>query len=391
MVENDRQGVVQPQEVLTADRRRSYTIGLPACDSGSERRFPLTPEGAGLLVDAGFSVRLQEGAAAAIHYTDMQYMRAGADVTSRDSALACDIVLHLAPVKAADVRRFKRGAVLLTLLNDTCQDADAIKELLRRHVTTIAIDRITDKNGHTPFADILAEIDGRAAMALCSSLLARPDHGKGILLGGVAGIIPCEVTIIGSGIAACAAAKSATGLGAMVRMLDNDIYRLREAGFRTGPGVVTSAIHPHVLENALRSADVVIATEVNPRYTIGSGLVEIMKKGVIVMDLNFDSAPMFPSMRVLDITDADKTSTVTRVCYTGIGNAVPRTAAMALSNTLLPLMRRISDCESATDMVRLIPDVQPAVVTFMGKAVNRRIAKLAGLRHMDINLLLNCC
>lgn len=391
MIDNDTHGVVQPQEMLTAERRRSLTIGLPAGTSSRERRFPLTPEGAGILVDAGFKVKIEEGAAAPIHYTDAQYMRAGAEVTSRDSALACDIVLHLSPIAIADARRLKRGALLLTLLNDTSQEAAAVKELLRRHVTTIAIDRITDKNGHTPFADILAEIDGRAAIAICSSLLARPDHGKGILLGGVAGIIPCEVTIIGSGIAACAAALSAVGLGAMVRMLDNDIYRLREAGLRTGPGVVTSAIHPHVLENALRSADIVLATEVAPRYTIDAGLVDIMKRGVIVMDLNYDSAPMFPSMETVDINDPTPRRSPERVCYTGIGNSVPRTAAMALSNTLIPLMRRISDCEAATDTVRLIPEVRNAVVTFMGKAVNRRVAKLSGVRHMDINLLLNCC
>ncbi|MBO5297813.1 MAG: hypothetical protein J6B03_09525 [Candidatus Homeothermus sp.] len=391
MVDNDTHGIVQPQEMQVADRRRSLTIGLPACTSAHERRFPLTPEGAGLLVDAGFSVKIEKDAATAIHYTDTQYISAGAEVTSRDSALACDIVLHLPPITSTDSRRLKRGALLLTLLNDTCQDAEAVKELLKRHVTTIAIDKITDKNGHTPFADILAEIDGRAAMALCSSLLARPDHGKGILLGGVAGIIPCEVTIIGSGIAACAAALSATGLGAMVRMLDNDIYRLREAQRVTGAGVVTSAIHPHVLENALRSADVVLATEVSPRYTIGSDLVDIMKKGVIIMDLNYDSAPMFPSLEIVDISDIGQKRRNSRVCYTGIGNAVPRTAAMALSNTLMPLMRRIADCESATDTVRLIPEVRNAVMTFMGKTVNRRVAKLAGLRHIDINLLLNCC
>ena len=155
--------------------------------------------------------------------------------------------------------------------------------------------------------------------------------------------------------------------------------------------MVTSAIHPHVLENALRSADVVLATEVSPRYTIGSDLVDIMKKGVIIMDLNYDSAPMFPSLEIVDISDIGQKRRNSRVCYTGIGNAVPRTAAMALSNTLMPLMRRIADCESATDTVRLIPEVRNAVMTFMGKTVNRRVAKLAGLRHIDINLLLNCC
>ena len=96
--------------------------------------------------------------------------------------------------------------------------------------------------------------------------------------------MPCEVTIIGSDIAACAAASSALGMGAMVRMFDNDVYRLREASRLLAPGLVTSAIHPRVLENALRTADIVIASQVSPRYHIDSDMVDVMKKGVIVSD-----------------------------------------------------------------------------------------------------------
>ena len=144
MVDNDTHGVVQPQEMLTAERRRSLTIGLPAGTSSRERRFPLTPEGAGILVDAGFKVKIEEGAAAPIHYTDAQYLRAGAEVTSRDSALACDIVLHLSPIAIADARRLKRGALLLTLLNDTCQEAAAVKDLLFAACPT------RSRQGHTP-------------------------------------------------------------------------------------------------------------------------------------------------------------------------------------------------------------------------------------------------
>lgn len=390
MTEDNLHAVTAPSQVMTAPRRQLFTIGLPAVDNSTERRFPLTPEGAGLLTEAGFRVKLQQGASSSIHYTDNRYMKAGAEIVSRPTALACDIVIHLAPPAPADIRQMKRGAMLLGLFNPAGITADAVKELLRRHVTTIALHRITDRDSHTPFADILAEIDGRAAMALCSSLLARPDHGKGILLGGVAGIIPCEVTMIGSGIAARAAAASAIGLGATVRMLDNDVYRLREATVTAGPGIITSSIHPHVLENALRSADVVIATEVSPRYTVDSSMVDVMKKGVIVMDLNPDESQAFPSLPKIDIIRAAGASFTERVCYTGIGNAVPRTAAMALSNTLLPMMNRIARCESITDAARLLPDLHKAVYTFMGKAVDPAVAKIAGTRPMDINLLLNC-
>ena len=380
----------QPQEVATAVRPQRLTIGLPASGSASERRFPLTPEAAAMLNDSGCLVKIQRGAAGVIHYSDNQYLKAGAAVVDRDEALACDVVIHTAPISVADIRKMRRGAMLLSLLNLHSQSAEAIKELLRRHIIAVALDLICDSNGHTPFHDILSEIDGRAAIAVSSSLLAHPGHGKGILLGGIAGIIPCEVTIIGSGIAACAAASSALGAGAMVRMLDNDVYRLREASHNV-PGIITSALHPRVIANALRSADVVIATDVTPSYTINSDMVDQMKRGVVVIDLNYDTAPMFPSLPGIDMAmlPSDR-SFGGRVCYTGVGNAVPRTAAMALSNTLLSFMHDILSCDGVTNTVRLRPGLQRAVYTFLGKAVNHRIARLAGVREMDINLLLSC-
>ena len=119
---------VQPQETLTD--RRSLTIGLPACQSPSERRFPLTPGAAAELIERGFRIRMESGAPAAINYTDNQYMRAGVNVGTREEALACDIVIHLAPPDAADVRKMRRGAMLLTLLKPRYQKAEAIRELL---------------------------------------------------------------------------------------------------------------------------------------------------------------------------------------------------------------------------------------------------------------------
>ncbi|MDE5929885.1 MAG: alanine dehydrogenase, partial [Muribaculaceae bacterium] len=127
------------------------------------------------------------------------------------------------------------------------------------YINCIALDLIENSDSRKPFADILNEIDGRAALAIASSLLADSVHGKGILMGGVAGIVPCEVTVLGSGFDALAAARTAIGLGATVRMFDNDSYSLREADRMLGPAVITSAMHPRVLVSALRSADVVVA------------------------------------------------------------------------------------------------------------------------------------
>ena len=257
-VESTPTAVEQPCEVRNRNRR--LTIGLPRCEDPAERRFPLTPEGAALLIERGFSVKMQEGAAESIHYEDSRYIRAGVEIAPRSETLSCDIVIYTATLSESDARALRRGAMVLTLLRAACGNERVIRALLERHVISIALDLVEDERGCTPFADILAEIDGRASIAIASSLLADSQKGKGILLGGVAGIVPCEVLVIGSGIAACAASRSAVGLGATVRMFDNDIYSLRRASQELGAGVITSALHPRTLDNALRTADVVVAT-----------------------------------------------------------------------------------------------------------------------------------
>lgn len=383
----------EPQPASAATMRRRPSIGLPSPSDKSERRFPLTPEAAGILAERGYEVRIEAGAAAPIHYDDTAYMRQGAIVTSRAEAMEADMVITPGRLSAADIKSMRRGAMLLTLLHSVDCCAATIRELLHRNIVTIALDLIGDSDGHTPFADILDEINGRAAMALASSMLASPDHGKGILLGGVAGIIPCEVLILGAGIAGRAAASSALGLGASVRMLDNDVYRLRRAAELPGCAAATSVLHPRVLENALRTADVVVATPMERPCAISAEQTVLMKRGVIIMNLYGDGHTLCPSLPEVDMGAPHTLDAVpkdSRICYTGVGNAVPRTAAMALSNTLISMLTHIADCDGALSTMRMLPGVQRAVATFLGKPVNRRVAAKAGLRPIDISLLLSC-
>lgn len=379
------------QPAMTATARRGFTIGLPHCTDPSERRFPLTPEAVQILVERGYTVKIESQAADSIHYTDNQYLKTGAMITSRDEALRCDIVLHLAPLAPADIRRMRRGALLFTLLRLCRQTPESLNELLRCKIIAIAIDLIEDSYGNTSFADILSEIDGRASIATASSLLADSIHGKGILLGGVAGVVPCEVTVIGSGIAACAAARSAAGLGATVRMFDNDVYSLRRATRELGPWIVGSSLHPRVLRNALRTADVVIATNTSTPVEIDRDDVQVMKRGVVIFDLS-SSAGVFKSLPAIDLADASAVNNgmnaTTRVCYVNAGSAVPRTAAMALSDTFLTMLHKIVSCEGVNNALKLLPGLQRAVYTFLGKPVNPDIARIVGIRHVDISIYL---
>lgn len=383
--------VTSPELAAPITSRRSVSIGVPASCSPAERRFPLTPEAAGMLAEQGYTVKIESGAAKCINYADTAYLRAGAVIVDRDEALRCDVVLHLAPLTRHDAMRLRRGALLMTLFHPSRQDAEALKVILGKSIVAVALDLMEDRRGNHPFADILAEIDGRASIAIASSLLADPARGKGILIGGIAGIVPCEVTILGSDLAAVSAARSALGLGAMVRMFDNDVYRLRDALHSLGPGVVGSALHPHVLEGALRSADIVVATSLAPGIEFGSEIVSIMKRGVIAFDLAHGERAAFPSLPTVDLASASLGGHETepgRVCYINAGNAVPRTAAMALSNTFTAVFSDIMACDGITNALKIMPGLRQAVFTYLGRPVNRRTAQTLGMKYVDINFFL---
>ena len=381
------------EEVLKATNvSRQAVIGLPASRGMLDHRFPLTPEGAGMLVARGFRVKMERGAAEHIHYSDDAYARCGVEITERAETLAADIIVYLPALDIADARMIKRGSLLLTFMHATEDDADVLRTLLKRHVIALALELLTDDAGRYPFADILREIDGRAAIAIASSLLADAIHGKGILLGGVAGVVPCEVMIIGADMAAIAAAQTAIGMGAIVKIFDNNVYRLRDAQRMLGPGATGSSLHPRVFESALRSADIVIATDAAGQAGIvDASLTGVMKRGVICFDLPGNPGSAFPSLQVIDLdlaSPSDTSSGPTRLCYVNAGNAVPRTVAMALGNTFVTMLDDILVCDGVANALKINAGLRAAAFTFLGKCVNRRVARLLGIRAVDINLFL---
>lgn len=389
MIENTPIAMPEAKRVWTDNRKIS--IGFPASASDSERRFPITPEGAETLVEQGFEVKIEQDAGTGIHYSDSSYLRHGAAISSRSETLACDIVVHLAPLSGSDIRQLRRGAMLLSMLNLEEMTKEYISALNSKAIISIALDRITDPSGNRPFADILNEIAGRAAIALSSAHLSDSLNGKGILLGGVAGIIPCEVTIIGSGIAAIAAATSACGLGAIVRMFDDDIYSLRRAVHQLGPQIIASSQHHSVLTKALRSADVIIMTDVRTLPCVSAAETTLLKKGVITFDLSETPGKAFPAMATRD-AGTNSLLTITgdsRICYTRPANAVPRTAAMALSNSLVTLFSSLHTTDGATNALKLSEGLQAGAVTYLGKIVSGEVAARLGCGSQDISLFIH--
>lgn len=375
-----------PTTTLTAGAQ--LTVGFPATGQ-TERRFPITPEAASELTSAGCRLIMQEGAAASIQYGDSAYARAGVTIASRTEALGADLVVSLALPEPDDVAQMRRHSALLTLTNvftpggSLTKGAHAsLQAILERSITIVALDLIEDHHGNHPFADILAEVDGRAAIAIAASLLANPQLGKGILLGGVPGILPCETAIIGSSHAARAAARAASGLGSIVRIFDNDTFALRHALHSLGPWAIGSVLHRRTVETAVHSADIIILAERLPAFH--SEYRHTMKRGVVLIDLTGESCTDCP---VCQASEPEPPS-ADRV-FVNPGNAVPRTAAMAISNAIVGLFQTTRGFSGFTGALRLPPYISKAVLSYRGKIVNEDLATAAGARCTDLSLFIS--
>lgn len=388
---------MQPEQLeqlftITENRRR-FTLGLPKGDSAPCPRVLLTPEGVSMLASQGIEVMVEKGYGDTIQYVTQRYAQARASIVSEAEARNCDVVIDAAFPTADSARRFKPHGVLLTLLNNRHIAADAARILLERRVTVIALDRITDHRRLCPVADILGEVSGRAAIAAATSFMVGSLHGKGILLGGVAGVNPCEVIILGTGMSALAAARSAIGLGAMVRMFDSDPYCLRTAVTELGAGVIGSALHPTVLGHALGVADVVIATRLQRGFAIDESVLSSMKKGVVIIDLNdqYGLSVTFPTLECTDVSQAlsEGINPGSDRCFINPAGCVQRTAAMALTNDIVPVVDRLFGTgHGIVNVLKTDPGLRNAVLFFGGRLVNREIGNRLGFRSVDINLLL---
>lgn len=293
---------------------------------------------------------------------------------------------------AEDAAHLRRGATLLTL-EPQVDNAAALKALLERRICAISMRQIRDSETRHPFSDILGEIAGRAAVTMAATRLAEVDAdttvGKGILIGGIAGIVPCEAVIIGSGIAARAAASTALGLGATVRLFDDDTYGLRAAMDAVGGRLICSAMQPHVLQNAIAMADVIILTPTAMPYIISAASMSAAKRGVLVYDITDYDMCSLATMNTVDLADTERPHTRPHdtVCFRNLSAVVPRTTAMALSNALISLLPDLVDTRGVNSIASLRNGIQRAVYTCMGHVTNADLAHSMSRQYIDIALL----
>ncbi|MDE6341546.1 MAG: hypothetical protein K2K93_04455 [Muribaculaceae bacterium] len=325
-----------------------------------ETRVLLTPEACGLLTSAGFRVAMQKGAGIDISFSDEAYADFGVQIKTREEALAADMVLSFAPLRAADIMQMQPGSTLLCIMASGIVDTDAIKALLERGITLGCLDNMYSHTDTPIFADIIDEINGRAAIMYAQENLSYLGGGKGVLLASVAGINPCEVLIIGCGTDVYCAAKAALNMGAEVCILNNDVSMLAEARKECGPQIQTIMIHPRVLYNKVKTADVILLGTTTRQFELPKNLSPAIKDSAYVLDIK----ESHPSV------------------------SVPRTVAMALSNVLVGFLEEMKIKEGFDRMIETNEGVQQGIVTYKGKLVDKLIGSYTGLPSADLSMML---
>lgn len=340
----------------------SINIGLVAnYPDGHETRMLLTPEACGMLTSAGFLVSMEGGAGSDISFPDEKYAEYGVKIVTREEALKANIVMSYSPLKKKDIEKMTKGSCLLCMMDNPLFDTSVIKALLDRKIVTGCLDNMYSHNDEPVFANIIDEIDGRAAIMYAEEALSFLGGGKGVLMAGVAGINPCEILLIGVGNEMIGAAKAGAAIGAKVTLMDNDISTLQVAKELVGPSVDTIAIHPRVLYNRVKTADVIILGSTTRPFEFPRNLSAAIKENVYVLDLK-DTHP---------------------------SESVPRTVAMALSNALINFFDEMLIKNGISGMIATTPGVQYGIITYEGKLVDKLIGSYLGLPSVDISVMLS--
>jgi len=383
------------EEMLEVQRKKgSLFIGIPKETSFQERRVALVPEAVSLLVANGHRVRVETNAGKESSFSDNDYSEAGAEIAhDKREVYSCDIIFKVAPPTEAEIELMPGNQTFISALQIVTQPKEILQKLMAKKTTCIAWDFIKDEEGVFTVVRTLGEIAGNTSILVAGELLSSYTLGKGLMLGGVAGVQPTEVVIIGAGTVGEFATRAALGLGATVKVFDNSVARLRRLQNVVGNRVFTSIIQPKVLAKAIRRSDVVIGALRAPMgrtpCVVSEEMVEQMKEGSVIVDVSIDQGGCFETSVVTNHLDPVFIKYgVIHYCVPNIASRVSRTASFALSNIFSPLLLDMGDRGGVEELIRRKPGLRNGVYIYKGVLTNEVLGKVFDLSYKSIDLLL---
>jgi len=384
-----------PREELLEIKKKSkkIRIGIPLESEEGEKRIALTPEAVTLLVENGNEVIIQKGAGKGSNYTDTDFSECGAQIAPSAAAVYdADVVIKVAPFSEHDADKLKGNQVIMSYLNVLKLSEDTLARLMKKKVTAFSFERIMDSDGMMPVIESMSEISGITSVLIASEYLSNLHGGKGVMLGGVTGITPTDVVIIGANTAGEYAARAALGLGARVKVFDSSVNKLRRFQSLVGQRLETSVFHPQVLTKSLKSADVLIGAidleDLRPWYYISEDMVRLMKKGSVVIDLSIDRGGCIETTECRQLKDPvyEKFGVIHFSAW-NLPSRVARTATIALSNVFAPLLQNLADSSGINSMLKNDHGLRHGVYIYNGILTNETLGQKFGILSKDIDLL----
>ncbi len=389
------QGFMPQEEMLeVAPKKSKLQIGIPKETSIQERRVPVVPDAVAVLVSNGHEVIVETGAGDGSSFSDKDYSEAGATVVfTTNEVYKASMILKVEPPTLQEIDLMQHGQLLISALQLPIQPKNFIKKLMAKKITAIAFDYIKDPQGMLPIVSVMSEIAGNTSILIAAEYLSNLHKGQGQMFGGIAGVSPTEVVVLGAGTVGEFAARSALGLGASVKVFDNNTHKLRKLQSKLGQRVATSVLQPKVLEKALKSADVVIGaistTVGRAPIVVTEEMVSQMKDFSVIVDVSIDKGGCVETSEVTS-HDAPIFSKygVIHYCVPNIASRVSRTASYALSNVITPTILDTGEYGGLEAMIKSYMGIQNGVYVYKGVLTNKYLADTFGLPYKDINLLL---
>lgn len=355
-------------------------IGVPKEIKDNEARVGVTPAGARALVEAGHSVLVETQAGTLSGFDDADYQNAGAEIVGDAGHVwgKADTVVKVKEPIGNEYVYFREGLVLFTYLH-LAPLPELTNRLLESKVIGIAYETVRDRNGMLPLLMPMSEVAGRMSVQVGASYLEKERGGRGILLGGVPGVPPAHVTIIGGGIVGTNAAKIALGFGAKVTLIDVNLNRLRELDDLYSGRLYTLASNSYNIAQATREADLVIGGVLIPGATapkiVTRAMVSQMKKGAVIVDVAIDQGGCVETARPTSHSNPSYTvDGVVHYCVTNMPGAVPHTSTLALTNSTFPYLMRLANL-GARESLRQDVGLAEGLNTWLGTLTHRGVAE----------------
>ena len=389
-------GLMPKEEMLEVKPNfKQLQIGVPKESSFQENRVSLTPESVALLVANGHSVVIEKGAGSASNFTDKEYSDKGAVIAySKAEVFKVSLILKIEPPTQAELDLMKTGQVLISAVQLSTQSKDYFLKLIDKNVFAFGFEFIKDKHGKLPIVRSMSEIAGNTSLLIAGEYLSNVNDGKGLMLGGISGLMPTNVVILGAGTVGEYACRTALGLGASVIVFDNSVSKLRRLQDNINQRVSTSLFQPKVLIKALKRADVVIsALQVGDGKVpciVSEDMVMEMKNGAVVIDVSIDQGGVFETS---EITNHKKPTfikhDVVHYCVPNIASRVSRTASIAISNILTPVLLNMAEEGGVENTIRKHDFLRSGVYVFNGFVTNAIVSKNFNLPLKDLGLIMS--